>query len=94
MQPASNRRTYRFTARPTTWYGKLAFGAIALALRVLAFFFLTVALVAGAIVALVLLGRFWWLARKLRRAREESAIEGEYTIVQRRESIRRIDEIS
>jgi hypothetical protein len=91
MEPNSNRRTYTYSARPTTWYGKLAFGAIALPLLVLAFFFLTVALVAGAIVALALLGRFWWLSRKLRRAREASAIDGEYTVIEPHVSAERLD---
>ena len=92
MQPASKRHTFRYHARPTTWLGKLAFGAIALSLAVLAFFFLTVALVAGAIVGLALLARLWWLARKLRRERKDAAIEGEYTIVEPRETIHRLDD--
>lgn len=91
MPQRRNPRVINVSVTPTTWLGKLAYAVVAAALFVLAFFFLTVALVAGAIVALVLLGRFWWLSRKLRRAREESALEGEFTVVERRESVRRID---
>ncbi|MBI3916535.1 MAG: hypothetical protein HY322_05955 [Betaproteobacteria bacterium] len=64
---------------------------IGLTLLVLAFFFLTVALVAGVIVGLAVIGRLWWISRKLRRAREQAALDGEFTVVERRESIRRID---
>jgi membrane protein implicated in regulation of membrane protease activity len=75
-----------------SWLGKLGLGVVGVALFVLAFFFLTVALAAGAIVGLALLGRLWWISRRLRREREESAIEGDFTVVERREAIRRIDD--
>jgi membrane protein implicated in regulation of membrane protease activity len=61
------------------------------ALFVLAFFFLTVALIAGAIVALVVIGRLWWMSRKLSRTQEQTEIEGEFTVVERRESIQKIE---
>ena len=79
------------SARPRTWLGKLVFTVVGLTLFVLAFFFLTVALVAGVIVGLAVIGRLGWSARKLRRAREQAELEGEFTVVERRESIQRID---
>jgi membrane protein implicated in regulation of membrane protease activity len=63
------------------------------ALFVLAFFFLTVALIAGAIVALVVIGRLWWLSRKLSRTQEQTEIEGEFTVVERHDPIKRMGDI-
>jgi hypothetical protein len=87
----SNPRLLHLTVAPATWLGKLAYGVIGAALLVLGFFFLTVALVAGAIVALAVIARLWWISRQARRARDESALEGEFTVVERRESVRRIE---
>lgn len=50
-------------------------------LAVLAFFFLTLALVAGAILAAVILARLWWLKRKLQRAAKDGVYEGEYVVI-------------
>jgi hypothetical protein len=55
------------------------------------FFFVTVALVAGAIVALVILTRLWWVSRKLRRAQEQTELHGEFTVVERHALIRHVD---
>ncbi|MNC89775.1 hypothetical protein D3C83_57610 [compost metagenome] len=56
---------------------------------VIGFFFLTVALIAGALLALVVVARLWWLSRKLQRAQRRSVVEGEYEVVERSESERR-----
>ena len=48
----------------------------------LAFFFITVAIVAGAVLALVIAVRWWWLMRRIRAAHKAAGpLEGEYTVV-------------
>jgi Flp pilus assembly protein TadB len=61
---------------------RIVFFALGLVVLIAAFFFIGIALVAGAILAGVILLRWWWLQRKLRRAREDSFVEGEYTVVE------------
>jgi hypothetical protein len=71
-------------AAPTTWLGRAAFAVLGLAIAVLAFFFLAVAVVVGGVIALVVGVRFWWLVRKVKTARAASGpIEGEYKVVDR-----------
>ena len=91
MTRQPNPRVLLLSPRPTTWLGKLGVAVIGLTLLVLAFFFLTVALVAGVIVGLAVIGRLWWISRKLRRAREQADLDGEFTVVERRDSIQHID---
>ena len=91
MAREPNPRVLLLSTRPATWLGKLAVAVIGLTLLVLAFFFLTLRLVPGVIVGLAVIGRLWWISRKLRRAREQADLDGEFTVVERRESIRRID---
>jgi len=69
---------------------RVSYAILGVALVVLAFFFLAVALIAGAIVALVVIGRLWWISRKLRQTPGQTEIEGEFTVVERRESVRHI----
>lgn len=67
-----------------------------LGLVIVGFFFLTVALVAGALLALVIGARLWWSIRKLKRAAAagetmggehyrggKDALDGEYQVVER-----------
>lgn len=76
--------TYRTGGR--NWLQRAALTALGLAVIVLAFFFLTVALVAGALLAAVIAVRFWWIMRKVRAAQKASApLEGEYTVTDRAE---------
>jgi hypothetical protein len=75
------RKTFTIEAR--SWPERILLGIMAVAIVVLGFFFLTVALVAGAIVAAVVLARIWWLARKVRAAQRDEAIDGEYVVVER-----------
>lgn len=75
------RRTFTIEAR--SWPERILLGIVTVAIVVLGFFFLTVALVAGAIVAAVVLARIWWLARKMRAAQRDAAIDGEYVVVER-----------
>ena len=55
---------------------------LGLVVLVAVFFFIGIALIAGAILAGVILLRFWWIKRKLRQAHEESYVEGEYRVVE------------
>ncbi len=60
---------FRFTARPQAGLlERIMFFALGLVVLVAAFFFIGIALIAGAILAGVFLIRLWWLKRKLQRA--------------------------
>jgi hypothetical protein len=77
-------RIYTFAGR--SFLERVLLGTFGLAILVLAFFFLTIALVAGALLAGVILARWWWLTRKIRAtqaARSDGIIDGEYTTVER-----------
>ena len=51
---------------------------------VLGFFFLTIAIVAGVVLAAVIGARLWWRMRKLKRtAPVDDTVEGEYVVVER-----------
>ena len=77
-------RLLTFKARSATWLQRALLTVLGAGLVVLAFFFLTVALVAGALLALAIAVRFWWLMRRVRAEREASAaLEGEYTVVEK-----------
>lgn len=71
------------TSRPADWIEKAFLALAGLSILVLAFFFLAVALVAGALLALVIAVRGWWLTRKSRRTTSGEIIEGEYTVIKR-----------
>ena len=75
---------------------RILLAVIALALGVVGFFFLTVALIAGALIALVIGVRLWWAIRKLKRAQanspvttratgatDGSVVDGEYQVIER-----------
>lgn len=61
---------------------RILFFALGLVVLVAAFFFIGIALIAGAILAGIFLIRLWWLRRKLQRATQDSYVEGEYTIIE------------
>ena len=69
----------------------MLYGLLFAIVLVVGFFFLTIALVGGAIVALVILARLWWVARALRRNREDAEIEGEFAVIEGREVTRLIE---
>lgn len=75
---------------------RILLGVAALGVVVVGFFFLTVALIAGALLALVVGLRVWWTLRKLKRdmasgttqthgpfASGKDALDGEYQVVER-----------
>lgn len=77
------RRRLTFESRSSRWLQRALFTVLGAALIVLAFFFITVALIAGALLAIVIALRFWWLMRRLRATHKASApLEGQYTIVE------------
>lgn len=61
---------------------RIVFFVLGLVVLVAAFFFIGIALVAGAILAGVILLRFWWLKRKLRNSAQDGVVEGEYRVVE------------
>lgn len=79
------------TPRAVSWPARVLYGVLLAAVLVVGFFFLTVALIAGAIVALVILARLWWISRAVRHSREQAEIEGEFAVIEGREAIRRIE---
>jgi Flp pilus assembly protein TadB len=70
------------TGRPLNWLERLLVFLASASLAVLGFFFLTVALIAGTLVAAAVLVRWWWLSRRLRHARAQATLEGEYEVVE------------
>lgn len=76
-------RGYTISMQKLSWPQRVLYAVLGLALLVLAFFFLTVALVAGALVAMVVLARLWWISRKLGARPADDTLEGEFRIVSR-----------
>ena len=89
MDHRSNQRRLTFEARQSNWLERVLYAIGGVAVVMIGFFFLTVALVAGALLALVIVARLWWLSRKLQRARNRNVVEGEYEVVERPEHDRR-----
>jgi uncharacterized membrane protein YGL010W len=73
----------RFINRPQAGLlERIVFFALGLVVLVAAFFFIGIALIAGAILAGIILIRWWWLQRKLRRETTDTWVEGEYTVIE------------
>jgi hypothetical protein len=73
----------RFITRPqASLLERIVFFSLGLIVLVAAFFFIGIALIAGAIVAGVFLIRWWWRQRKLARGTGNTWVEGEYTVVE------------
>jgi predicted lipid-binding transport protein (Tim44 family) len=76
---AMNRRTLpNFT--PRTWIGWFVSVVVGLTLIAFAAVFVTAALIAGLVIAAVLLVRVWWLMRKAERARRNTYLSAEYEV--------------
>ncbi|MDP1536833.1 MAG: hypothetical protein Q8L95_06600 [Burkholderiales bacterium] len=72
----------RIITRQASLLERMVFFALGLVILVAAFFFIGIALIAGAILAGIVLLRLWWLQRKLRRAQQDTFVEGESTVVE------------
>jgi hypothetical protein len=74
------------TLQSKDWVYRILVALITTVLVILGFFFFTVALVAGAIVAAVFGARLWWTLRKLKRAQAEvngaTVVDGDYRIIE------------
>jgi protein-S-isoprenylcysteine O-methyltransferase Ste14 len=82
------------TPQQAGWLTRIVFTLVTLVLVVLGFFFLTVALIAGALVAAVVGARLWWGLRKLKRAQgsvvteaASTVVEGNYTVIERESTV-------
>ena len=88
--------TYLFRAQaPQSWFARLLLTLAAVALAIVGFFFLTAALVAGALIALVVGVRLWWTLRKVKRApagaaTSNGALDGEFKVVERESTAARL----
>lgn len=65
---------------PRTWFGRFFALLIGFALLLTAALFATIALVAGAIVATVVIARAWWLLRKAEKRRAREFLQAEYRV--------------
>ena len=84
MSQTHDQRFLSGTGRSTSWLQRVLFILVGTVFAVAAFFFLAVALAAGAVIALVIGIRWWWVLRGIRaRARASEALEGEYSVVER-----------
>jgi len=74
------------------WLQRALLAALGAVLVIVAFFFLTIALIVGSFLALALGLRWWWHIRKLRaQARATDALEGEYTVLERTDTRQRLE---
>lgn len=88
------------TLQKPGWITRILLTLTTLTLVVLGFFFLTVALAVGALVALVIGVRLWWTIRKLKRAQSASdsvtgaagdrVVEGEFQVIEHESSFTRL----
>jgi hypothetical protein len=75
-----------------SWLQRALLVLVATALAIVATVFLTVALIAGAVLALVIGVRWWWTVRKLReQVKASGPLEGEYSVIERDESAHRLE---
>lgn len=79
------------TAQNTGWIARILVTLVTAVLVVLGFFFLTVALIAGALVATVVGARLWWTLRKLKRAQPaDDVVEGDYRVIEHESTVVRL----
>ena len=73
--------------RSRSWLQQAALTVVGLTVIVVAFFFITVALIAGALLAIGIALRWWWVVRRLRKTSAKSGpLEGEYVVIERADS--------
>ena len=78
-------RRQLFDSQPPrgSWLQRVLLITLGAGLVIAAVFFLTLALIAGAFLALAIGVRWWWLLRRLRaQSKASEALEGEYQVVQ------------
>jgi membrane protein implicated in regulation of membrane protease activity len=69
--------------RGRSWLQTAILAVLGITLAVVAFFFVAIALVAGACLALVLAVRWWWIVRRLRAANKTAGpLEGDYVVIE------------
>lgn len=91
MHDYRNVRLIGFSGRGG-WLQRALIAIVAVSLAIVGTLFLTVALIAGAFIALGVGARWWWTLRKLRRqAKAYEPLEGEYTVLERADASRQID---
>jgi hypothetical protein len=82
------------TPQSQDWISRILVALITTVLVILGFFFFTVALVAGAIVAAVFGARLWWTLRKLKRAQAEAndatTVDGDYRVIEHESRVVRL----
>lgn len=89
MSEYQNPRMLGYQGRTGGWLQRVAFALLGLVIVIAGFFFLTVAIVAGAFIALAIGVRIWWTLRRLRKqAQANAALEGDFTVVERAEAER------
>lgn len=71
-------RTFQFA--PRTWIGWFLTIVVGLTLLAVAAVFVTAALIAGFVIATVVLARVWWLMRKAQRRRDSQYLSAEYEV--------------
>jgi hypothetical protein len=82
MRIGNDRSPLLLFARRRTWPQRVLLTLLGAAFVMSALFFITVALIAGAVLALGLALRWWWIVRRLRAAQNASApLEGQYTVL-------------
>lgn len=65
------------------WVQRALLTLVGAAVLVLAFFFITIALIAGSLLAIGVALRWWWIVRRLRAAHRAAApLEAEYTVLE------------
>lgn len=81
---AHDTETRFFSSRVSgqNWLQRAVLFVLAATILILAFFFLTIALVAGAVLASVIAVRWWWLTRNLKPQAVDQTFEGEYTVIE------------
>jgi membrane protein implicated in regulation of membrane protease activity len=82
--PDTHRRSAAYTVRllpARSWLAYLLLVPFFALAVLLAVFFFAAFLAFLAVAALVIGVRLWWLRRRLRRARRDHAIEGEYVVI-------------
>jgi Flp pilus assembly protein TadB len=89
MNDSREQRRLTFETRGG-WLQRVVLALVGASLAILAFFFITVAVIAAAFIALAIGVRWWWVMRRLRsQAKAAEALEGEYTVVEIAPSIER-----